>query len=153
MCRDCPPCQSAADPRVLWPLFFRSRSFQLLATPKVRSLHPASSSQSAHSSVLTRFAPPSYSLSAPGVWSQSQISQWKEVTSRVHAKQGVIYLQLWALGRANQGGQEGVRSVAPSPIPIEGAKITPEEMTEEDILRESRCVLSRRLSDGHADER
>ncbi|KAK7451316.1 hypothetical protein VKT23_012657 [Stygiomarasmius scandens] len=37
---------------------------------------------------------------APGVWSDEQISAWKEVTEAAHAKGSFIYLQLWALGRA-----------------------------------------------------
>jgi NADPH2 dehydrogenase len=35
---------------------------------------------------------------APGIWSQEQVAQWKEVTEAVHAKGGLIFLQLWALG-------------------------------------------------------
>ncbi|KAK7442716.1 hypothetical protein VKT23_015962 [Stygiomarasmius scandens] len=36
---------------------------------------------------------------APGIWSDEQISAWKEVTDAVHAKDSFIYLQLWAIGR------------------------------------------------------
>ncbi|KAK7442714.1 hypothetical protein VKT23_015960 [Stygiomarasmius scandens] len=35
----------------------------------------------------------------PGIWSDEQISAWKEVTDAVHAKGSFIYLQLWAIGR------------------------------------------------------
>ncbi|KAF9077427.1 NADH:flavin oxidoreductase/NADH oxidase [Rhodocollybia butyracea] len=35
----------------------------------------------------------------PGIWSDEQISRWKEVTEAVHAKGSYIYLQLWAVGR------------------------------------------------------
>ncbi|OQE27379.1 hypothetical protein PENSTE_c004G04660 [Penicillium steckii] len=46
----------------------------------------------------------------PGIYSDSQVAAWKEVTDAVHKKGSHIYLQLWALGRAanpaflNQGG-------------------------------------------------
>ncbi|KAH6893962.1 NADH:flavin oxidoreductase/NADH oxidase [Coprinopsis sp. MPI-PUGE-AT-0042] len=36
----------------------------------------------------------------PGIWSDEQISAWKEITDAVHAKKSFIFLQLWALGRA-----------------------------------------------------
>lgn len=79
---------------------------------------------------------------APGIWSPTQVAQWKEVTKRVHARGGTIFLQQWALGRANQNGQPGVKAVGMSAIPIEGAEVTPEELTEEDILRSFRLSIS-----------
>lgn len=36
----------------------------------------------------------------PGIYNDSQIDAWKEVTRAVHKKGSYIYLQLWALGRA-----------------------------------------------------
>ncbi|KAJ4490725.1 NADH:flavin oxidoreductase/NADH oxidase [Lentinula aciculospora] len=38
---------------------------------------------------------------APGIWSESQIEEWKKasVTAAVHEKSSYIFLQLWALGR------------------------------------------------------
>lgn len=36
----------------------------------------------------------------PGIYNQEQIEGWKKVTSGVHAKEGIIFLQLWHLGRA-----------------------------------------------------
>lgn len=40
---------------------------------------------------------------APGIYSDEQIAAWKTVTDGVHAKGGVIFQQLWALGRAHVG--------------------------------------------------
>ncbi|KAK9708971.1 hypothetical protein K7432_009314 [Basidiobolus ranarum] len=37
---------------------------------------------------------------APGIHTPAQIEAWKKVTDVVHKKGGVIYLQLWFLGRA-----------------------------------------------------
>jgi N-ethylmaleimide reductase len=36
---------------------------------------------------------------APALFNESQCSAWKEVVDRVHAKDGVIFLQLWHMGR------------------------------------------------------
>ncbi|WOO83151.1 Flavin oxidoreductase hxnT [Vanrija pseudolonga] len=35
----------------------------------------------------------------PGIYSPQQIAKWKETTDAVHKKGGLIFLQLWALGR------------------------------------------------------
>lgn len=37
---------------------------------------------------------------APGIYTKEQIEAWKKVTSAVHKKKSVIYLQLWHVGRA-----------------------------------------------------
>ncbi|KAI7855915.1 hypothetical protein BDC45DRAFT_505053 [Circinella umbellata] len=37
---------------------------------------------------------------APGIYNQEQINGWKKVTSAVHKKGGIIFLQLWHVGRA-----------------------------------------------------
>ena len=36
---------------------------------------------------------------APGVWSEEQVEGWKLTTDAVHAKGGLIVLQLWHMGR------------------------------------------------------
>ncbi|KAG1446311.1 hypothetical protein G6F56_009614 [Rhizopus delemar] len=38
-------------------------------------------------------------IQAPGIYSKEQIEGWKKVTDAVHEKEGVIYLQLWHIGR------------------------------------------------------
>jgi len=35
----------------------------------------------------------------PGIWSQAQVEGWKLTTKAVHAKGGLIFLQLWHVGR------------------------------------------------------
>src|SRR5262252_4210716 len=35
----------------------------------------------------------------PGIWSQEQVTGWRLVTDAVHAKGGLIRLQLWHVGR------------------------------------------------------
>lgn len=78
---------------------------------------------------------------APGIWSDAQIESWKKVTEAVHAKGSVIYLQLWALGRAApldglkadpEVGEANAKVVGPGDIPAEGLG-TPTPMTEDEI--------------------
>jgi N-ethylmaleimide reductase len=56
----------------------------------------------------------------PGIYSQAQIKGWREVVDAVHAKGGVIFLQLWHVGRVSHSSFQpgGVLPVAPSAVPI-----------------------------------
>jgi len=71
-------------------------------------------------------------LHVPGIWSKEQISGWKKVTKAVHDKGGVIYVQLWAIGRANPGKNDVERVVSASNLPLEGGA-TPEPLSVEGI--------------------
>ncbi len=64
----------------------------------------------------------------PGIYSAAQIAAWKKVTDAVHAKGGLMILQLWHGGRAcHPYFNKGVQPVAPSALPITGDEIhTPE---------------------------
>ncbi|MFI3276762.1 alkene reductase [Vibrio sp.] len=85
----------------------------------------------------------------PGIYSQEQIAGWKKVTDAVHDKGGVIFAQLWHVGRVthpdNIGGEQPISSSA---IKAENVKVfidsgtdepgfvdvvEPREMTKEDI--------------------
>ncbi|MDV5167896.1 alkene reductase [Photobacterium rosenbergii] len=85
----------------------------------------------------------------PGIYTQEQIAGWKKVTDAVHEKGGVIYAQLWHVGRvthpANIGGKQPISSSA---LKAENVKVfiddgnnapgfvdvvEPREMTKEDI--------------------
>ncbi|KAJ7439995.1 hypothetical protein FB451DRAFT_1301277 [Mycena latifolia] len=60
---------------------------------------------------------------AQRVWSDAQISAWKTITDRVHAKGSYIYLQLFAMGRAGAPDTltaEGFPHVSASDVPITG---------------------------------
>src|SRR6185437_5836463 len=37
----------------------------------------------------------------PGIYSEAQVAGWKRVTDAVHAKGGIIFLQLWHVGRVS----------------------------------------------------
>src|SRR5450631_3315816 len=56
----------------------------------------------------------------PGIYSEHQIKGWRKVVDAVHAKGGVIFLQLWHVGRVSHSSFQpgGVLPVAPSAVPI-----------------------------------
>jgi N-ethylmaleimide reductase len=61
----------------------------------------------------------------PGIYSEAQIAGWRKVVDAVHARGGIIFLQLWHVGRVSHSSfHDGALPVAPSAIPItaEGMK-------------------------------
>ena len=58
----------------------------------------------------------------PGIYSDDQIRGWRGVVEAVHAKGGVIFLQLWHVGRVSHSSFQpgGALPVAPSAVPIVG---------------------------------
>ncbi|KAK1220729.1 hypothetical protein PQX77_016555 [Marasmius sp. AFHP31] len=73
-----------------------------------------------------------------GIWSDAQITAWKEIVDAIHQKGSYIYLQLWALGRA--ADPEQLRSEDPSysylsasDIPMSGRTESPRPLTVEEI--------------------
>ena len=57
----------------------------------------------------------------PGLWSDEQVEGWKQVTAAVHAAGGLIFAQLWHVGRISDPSfLNGDAPVAPSPIPAKG---------------------------------
>jgi N-ethylmaleimide reductase len=56
----------------------------------------------------------------PGIYTERQIEGWRKVVDAVHAKGGVIFLQLWHVGRVSHSSFQpgGVLPVAPSAVPI-----------------------------------
>lgn len=73
----------------------------------------------------------------PGIYTDSQIAAWKEVTDAVHAKGSYIYLQLWALGRVadptylKELGDHDL--VSASAIPASEGGAVPRELSESEI--------------------
>ena len=84
----------------------------------------------------------------PGIYTAEQIQGWRKVTDAVHEKNGVIFAQLWHVGRVthpeNIGGNQPISASA---LKAEGVKVfiddgnkpgfvdvvTPREMTKADI--------------------
>jgi N-ethylmaleimide reductase len=58
----------------------------------------------------------------PGIYSDEQIRGWRGVVDAVHAKGGVMFLQLWHVGRVSHSSFQpgGALPVAPSAVPITG---------------------------------
>src|SRR6202041_1760321 len=58
----------------------------------------------------------------PGIYSDAQIEGWRKVVDAVHAKGGLIFLQLWHVGRVSHSSFQpgGQVPVAPSAVPITG---------------------------------
>ena len=76
----------------------------------------------------------------PGIYSDAQVTGWKAVTDAVHAKGGLIFLQIWHGGRAcHPLLNGGAQPVAPSALAIEGDEVhTPEGKKPYVIPRELR---------------
>jgi 2,4-dienoyl-CoA reductase-like NADH-dependent reductase (Old Yellow Enzyme family) len=80
---------------------------------------------------------------SPGIWSEEQIAGWQQVTRAVHAAGGLIFMQLWHVGRISDPYYlDGALPVAPSAIAAEGhvslmrpkkAYVTPRALTLEEI--------------------
>jgi len=62
----------------------------------------------------------------PGIHDPLQVEHWRQVTDRVHARGGTIFLQLWHAGRASHPAlqPEGARPLAPSAIAPAGKAFT-----------------------------
>jgi N-ethylmaleimide reductase len=56
----------------------------------------------------------------PGIYSEEQIKGWRAVVDAVHAKGGLIFLQLWHVGRVSHSSFQpgGALPVAPSAVAI-----------------------------------
>lgn len=54
---------------------------------------------------------------APGIWSDEQVAAWKSITDAVHAKGGVMVVQLGHAGRATSDAVAGVQPVSASVDP------------------------------------
>ena len=56
----------------------------------------------------------------PGIYTDEQVAGWRKVVDAVHAKGGVIFLQLWHVGRVSHSSFQpgGALPVAPSAIAI-----------------------------------
>ena len=56
----------------------------------------------------------------PGIYTEQQIKGWRAVVDAVHAKGGVIFLQLWHVGRVSHSSFQpsGILPVAPSAVAI-----------------------------------
>jgi N-ethylmaleimide reductase len=64
-------------------------------------------------------------VSEPGIYNAAQVAGWKRVTEAVHAKGGLIALQIWHPGRATHPlNNDGAQPVSSSDKPIRGDQAT-----------------------------
>lgn len=59
----------------------------------------------------------------PGIYTTEQVDAWKKVTEAVHAKGGLIFLQIVHPGRAAHSLNSGLKPVGPSAVAIEGHQV------------------------------
>jgi N-ethylmaleimide reductase len=61
----------------------------------------------------------------PGIYSAEQVEGWRKVTGAVHAEGGVIFAQLWHVGRVSHNSLQpgGDAPVAPSAIVADNVKV------------------------------
>lgn len=61
----------------------------------------------------------------PGIHTAAQVDGWRQVTERVHAEGGVIFAQLWHVGRVSHTTlqPDGAAPVAPSAIQAQGVSV------------------------------
>jgi N-ethylmaleimide reductase len=62
-------------------------------------------------------------INTPGIYSQEQVAAWRQVTDAVHQKGGVIFVQLWHVGRISHPDfRNGEPPVGPSAIAPRGVQ-------------------------------
>ncbi|KAG5999390.1 hypothetical protein E4U54_001875 [Claviceps lovelessii] len=72
----------------------------------------------------------------PGIWHKDQMAAWKEVVDEVHSKGSVIWLQLWATGRASDADalkQSGLHLESSSDVPVGPGEPVPRPLSEDEI--------------------
>ncbi|WIX32444.1 alkene reductase [Salinicola sp. JS01] len=72
----------------------------------------------------------------PGIHSQAQIAGWRAVTAAVHARGGVIFSQLWHVGRVSHRSLQpgGKAPIAPSAIRADAVSVFVETAPGEGML-------------------
>ena len=70
-------------------------------------------------------------VGTPGLYTKDHAKKWKAINEKIHAKGGKVIVQLWALGRT-QDGASGIRVVSASDIGLDG-KPQPEALSKEEI--------------------
>ncbi|GAA5832171.1 hypothetical protein JCM11251_004267 [Rhodosporidiobolus azoricus] len=60
-------------------------------------------------------------LGVPGIFNEEQVEGWKKITSAVHERNGLIFMQLWHQGRNAHSSASGILPVSSSATPITDA--------------------------------
>ncbi|KAG8842473.1 hypothetical protein FRB96_005420 [Tulasnella sp. 330] len=75
---------------------------------------------------------------APGIWTDAQIAAWKLIAEDVHAKGGLIFMQIAAMGRSANADilkASGHYVVSPGDIPINEGDPAPERLSREGMYQ------------------
>ncbi len=61
----------------------------------------------------------------PGIHTPEQVAGWKGVVDAIHAKGGLVFLQLWHVGRLSNAANQpdGGPAIAPSAVPASGTRM------------------------------
>ena len=89
----------------------------------------------------------------PGIHSDAQVAGWRGITDSVHARGGLIFLQLWHVGRISHSSHQpgGALPIAPSAVAPAG-KVTTASFTREPFQTPRALALSEipGIVDGYA---
>ncbi len=137
--------------RIIMPPMTRSRASQPgdIANDMMATYYAQRASAGLIVSEGTQISPMAKGYAwTPGIYTEAQIAGWRKVTDAVHARGGIIFAQLWHVGRVthpdNIGGHQPISSSA---LQAKGvnvfidnggkgasvAAVTPREMTLQDI--------------------
>jgi hypothetical protein len=74
-------------------------------------------------------------IGTPGIYNAEQIKAWKQVTTAVHKKGGLIFMQVWHLGRAGSNPVSSSDIAIASPSPLGGGAFDrPQALSVDGIL-------------------
>lgn len=72
----------------------------------------------------------------PGIYSDAQVAGWKQVTKQVHEAGGVMFAQLWHVGRvSHQSNTAGLQPISASAIQAQGVKVFIDENDSPDFIQ------------------
>lgn len=107
--------------RVVMPALSRLRAHWPSAVPSDLMLQHYSQRASDGGLIITEstaIAPEARAYhTAPGIWTEEQVAGWKRITDAVHAKGGVMFVQLGHAGRATSEALSGIQPVSASVDP------------------------------------
>lgn len=81
----------------------------------------------------------------PGIWSEEQVTAWRDVTDAVHKNGSYIYAQLWSLGRAavlSVAAKENITISAPDAIPSGPDSPTPRKLSVAQIQQKKEAYVA-----------
>ncbi|UDM64016.1 alkene reductase (plasmid) [Pseudoalteromonas piscicida] len=71
-----------------------------------------------------------------GIYSDAQVAGWKQVTKQVHDAGGVMFAQLWHVGRvSHQSNTGGLQPISASAIQAQGVKVFIDENDSPDFIQ------------------